>query len=72
MDKTDVDRIGDIIHDAVFRNDEHKNILRDMLFGTELDEEDLSLAAGGSSDHVAKEGLINSKKGYKYEDKGRN
>ncbi len=43
-----------------------------MLFGTELDEEDLSLAAGGSSDHVAKEGLINSKKGYKYEDKGRN
>ncbi len=54
MDITEIEKIGAIIHSAVFRNDEHKNILREMLFGTELDDEDLSLAAGGTDDNVNK------------------
>ncbi len=54
MDITEIEKIGVIIHSAVFRNDEHKNILREMFFGTELDDEDLSLAAGGTDDNVNK------------------
>ena len=33
MDITEIEKIGVIIHSAVFRNDEHKNILREMLLG---------------------------------------
>ena len=51
MDSMDIEKIEEMLRSTAFRNDEHKEALREELLGDVLlDDDELLLVAGGTGD----------------------